>query len=117
MSGASPRGEQGTATVLVLAMAGLLCFVAVGLAAVAGAVRAQRSAQSAADLTAVAAAAALADGADGCGDAPAVASANGATLASCAVEGREVRVTVQVPGPPWPGRRVTVTAQARAGPA
>ncbi len=84
------RGDRGGATVLVLAMAGLLCFVAAALAAVAGVVHAQRVAQSAADL---------------------------AALASCAVQGRQVRLLVEVPGPRLVDRRVVVTAEARAGPA
>ena len=102
---------------LVLAMAGVLCFVAVALGVVAGAVRAQRSAQSAADLSAVAAAAALGHGRDGCASARTVAIANGATLAVCTVRGDEVRVAVHVSGPRWPGRRMVLTAEARAGPA
>lgn len=111
------RGDRGAATVLVLAMAGVLCFVAVALAGVAGVVRAHRSAQAAADLAALAAAAALVDGEDGCGDATAVAEANDAVLTWCAVQGPEVRVAVRVAGPRWPGRRITATAEARAGPA
>ena len=98
-------------------MAGLLCFVAVALAGVAGLVRSQRSAQSAADLTALAAAGALAVGDDACDSAATVAEANGAALTSCAVRGRRARVVVEVRGPPWPGRRVVVAAEARAGPA
>ena len=112
-----PHDDGGAATVLVLAMAGLLCFVAVALAGVAGLVRTQRSAQSAADLTALAAATALASGDDACGSASGVAERNGASLTSCTVQGREARVVVEVPGPPWPGRRVVVSAEARAGPA
>ena len=111
------RAEQGAATVLVLAMAGVLCFVAVALAAVAGTVRAQRSAQGAADLAALGAAGALADGEDACPVAASVAGANGGVLASCLVSGREVRVEVRVPGPRWAGRRVSLRAEARAGPA
>ena len=114
---ASGRDEAGAATVLVLAMAGLLCFVAVALASVAGMVRAQRSAQSAADLAALAAAGALADGQDGCAAAGSVATANGAALAACDVRGRDAKVTVVVRSPRWAGRQADVTAEARAGPA
>ena len=111
-----PRDEVGAATVLVLAMAGVLMFVLVGLSAAAGLVTAQRRAQAAADLAALAGATALPRGADGCAEAARVSTANGAALAACAVVAREVWVQVTVPGPQWPGRRVRVSAEARAGP-
>jgi secretion/DNA translocation related TadE-like protein len=98
--------------VLVVAMAGVLMFVALALTAVGGLVTAQRRAQAAADLTALAAAA----GSGGCADAGRIAAANGAAMDSCRVEGDAVRVSVSVPGPPLPGRRVRVSAEARAGP-
>lgn len=110
------RDDRGGATVLVLAMAGLLCFVAAALGAVAGVVHAQRVAQSAADLAALAAAAAVADGRDGCTEAAGTASANGAALATCAIQGLEVRLVVAVTGPRLVDGRVVVTAEARAGP-
>ena len=111
-----PRDEGGAATVLVLAMAGVLMFVLVGLSAASGLVTAQRRAQSAADLAALAGAAAVPDGAAGCVEAARISTANGAALAACSVAGREVWVQVTVPGPQWPGRRVRVSAEARAGP-
>ncbi|GAA1943439.1 Rv3654c family TadE-like protein [Nocardioides hwasunensis] len=106
--------EDGAATVLVVAMAGVLMFVMVGLAAAGGLVTAQRRAQAAADLAALAGAASpeLA-----CSRAAEVALANTAVLDRCLVEGREVRVEVSVAGPPVPWREVRVTAEARAGPA
>ena len=107
------RGDVGSATVLVVAMAGVLLFVMVALAAVGGLVTAQRRAQSAADLTALAAAAGETDA---CAEAHRTATANGAALDSCAVDGEEVRVVVSVDGPTMPGRDVRVTAEARAGP-
>jgi secretion/DNA translocation related TadE-like protein len=100
--------------VLVVAMAGVLMFVMVGLSAVGGLVTAQRRAQSAADLSALAAAAAVGVGA--CAEALRVASANGAALDGCVVEGRDVRVTVSVTGPHLVGRDPRITAEARAGP-
>jgi secretion/DNA translocation related TadE-like protein len=100
--------------VLVVAMAGVLMFVMVALAAVGGLVTAQRRAQSAADLTALAAASAV--DLDACAEALRMATANAAVLDSCAVEGSDVRVTVSVAGPTLPGRDVRVTAEARAGP-
>ena len=109
-----PAGETGSATILVVAMAGVLMFVMLGLATVGGLVTAQRRAQSAADLTALAAAAAV-DG-DACAEAVRTAAANGAGLDGCSVSGAEVRVVVSVVGPRLAGRGGRVTAEARAGP-
>ena len=71
------RPEDGGATVLVVAMAGLLMFVMTGLAAAGGLVTAQRRAQAAADLAALAGASALDDA---CARAGEVAAANAAAL-------------------------------------
>ncbi len=109
------RADDGAATILVVAMAGVLMFVMVGLAAAGGLVTAQRRAQSAADLTALAAAAAVRI--DACAQALRTASANGSRLDGCEVRGPDVRVVVSVPGPRLPGRGdVRVSAEARAGP-
>lgn len=108
------RGDDGSATVLVVAMAGVLMFVTVGLAAVGGLVAAQRRAQAAADLTALAAATAL--DVDACAEGLRVAHANAAVLDGCVVDGSEVHVTVSVAGPTLKGRDVRVSAEARAGP-
>lgn len=105
--------DDGAATVLVVAMAGVLMFVMVGLAAAGGLVTAQRRAQAAADLAALGGAADLSAG---CAAAARIAAANAALLDTCEVLGRDVSVTVSVPGPRVPWRRVRVTAEARAGP-
>ena len=118
-SGGGTRGERGGATVLVVAMAGVLTFVMVGLAAAGGLVTAQRRAQSAADLAALAAASALADVSgptDACAAADRVAFRNAAVRDACAPDGRAIRVTVSVAGPDVPWKEVRVTAEARAGP-
>ena len=107
------RPEHGGATVLVVAMAGVLLAVTGGLAAVGGLVTAQRRAQAAADLAALAAAT---EPAAACVEAARTASANDATLVGCRVAGQEVTVVVAVPGPAVPWRTVRVTAEARAGP-
>jgi secretion/DNA translocation related TadE-like protein len=107
------RRDDGAATVLVVAMAGVLMFVAAGLAAVAGLVTAQRHAQAAADLAALGGAD---DAAAACDAAARVAAANAASLDRCQVVGREVTVTVSVPGPEVSWRDVRVSAEARAGP-
>lgn len=107
------RAERGAATVLVVAMAGVLMFVMTGLAAASGLVTAQRRAQAAADLAALAGASSLVDA---CADAGEIAAANAAALEVCRVEGRDVTVEVSVPGPSVPWRDVRVSAEARAGP-
>jgi secretion/DNA translocation related TadE-like protein len=104
--------EGGAATILVVAMAGVLMFVMVGLAAAGGLVVAERRAQAAADLAALGGAG---DGV-GCVAAARVAAANAAVLEACEVVGRDVRVTVSVSGPRVPWRSVRVAAEARAGP-
>ena len=108
------RSERGAATVLVVAMAGVLMFVTAGLAAAGGLVTSQRRAQAAADLAALAGASHLDD--DACGSAAQVARANGAALESCRLDGDAVTLTVSVAGPRVPWRDVRVTADARAGP-
>ena len=60
---------------------------------------------------------AQARGRDPCSAAVIIATANGATIDSCAVAGRDVRVQVTVVGPHWLGQRHDLSAQARAGPA
>ncbi|MDR7254736.1 secretion/DNA translocation related TadE-like protein [Nocardioides sp. BE266] len=105
--------EEGGATVLVVAMAGVLLFVTVGLSAAGGLVTAQRRAQAAADLAALAGATSQADA---CADAAWIAAANDGRLTDCQVRGRDVLVAVMVQGPHVPWREVHVTAEARAGP-
>ena len=83
----TPRTDRGGATVLVVAMAGLLMFVMTGLAAAGGLVTAQRQAQAAADLAALAGASDLPDACTAAGD---VAAANAATLETCLRDGDEV---------------------------
>jgi len=111
------KDERGAATVLVVALLGLLLFVGAALGVVGALVRDHRAAQSAADLAALAAASALARGEDPCAAAASVAAANGAEAVGCAPDGLEVRVTVQVAGPRWLGQAADLGAEARAGPA
>ncbi|PUA82830.1 Rv3654c family TadE-like protein [Nocardioides currus] len=109
--------ERGAATLVVLAVTGVLMFVGLGLAGVAAIVATQRSAQAAADLAALAGATAAVTGADACAAADGIATANGSMLTSCEPAGAIVTVGVTAPGPTLLGRRYDVTAQARAGPA
>ncbi|HXH81123.1 Rv3654c family TadE-like protein [Nocardioides sp.] len=111
------QGEVGSATILVLAVTGLLMFVGLALSGVTAIVLAHRSAQAAADLAALAAASAAAVGLDACAAADRSAEANDASLASCHQAGGVVTVAVRVSGPRLLDRDYDVTAQARAGPA
>ncbi|WP_224769313.1 Rv3654c family TadE-like protein [Nocardioides ochotonae] len=110
------RDERGGASVLAVALIGLLMLLGTALSAVTGLVVAHRQAQSAADLAALGAATALAAGQDGCARGAGVAAANGARLVGCAVQGRAVLVRVQADGPWWRGSGGDPTAEARAGP-
>jgi len=112
----SRRDDRGAASLLVVGCIGLLLLLGAALAVVGAMVTAHRQAQAAADLAALAGAAAVVGG-DPCGEATAVAAANGASLAACAVEGRDVVVEVVVPGPRWLGADGDLTGRARAGPA
>ncbi|WP_239455512.1 Rv3654c family TadE-like protein [Nocardioides gilvus] len=114
--GSAAVRERGSASMLVVTMTGVLLFVTIALVLCAGLVRAHRMAQSAADLAALAGARALTVGADGCAEAASVATANGAALAGCDVQGEVVHVTVTVPGPAWPGLDAELSGAARAGP-
>ncbi|UUW90639.1 Rv3654c family TadE-like protein [Pimelobacter simplex] len=114
--------QRGAATVLTVAMAGVLLLAGTAAAGLSALVVDHRRAQAAADLAALAAAA---QSGQGSGPAPApapcttaarVASANGATLRSCRRVGPDVVVAVAVQGPRWFGRQDDLTASARAGP-
>lgn len=111
------RDQRGSATLLVLAMAGVLVLLGAALAVVTAMVAAHRTAQSAADLAALAGARGLAQGRDACDVASRVAGANRAELTGCVVSGREVRVEVEVAGPRWLGQSADLGARSRAGPA
>jgi secretion/DNA translocation related TadE-like protein len=111
------RDDRGAATLLVLAMAGVLLLVGAALGVVVAMVRAHRTAQSAADLAALAGAQAVQRGGDACVRAAEIARANGAHLSACSPRGSVVTVQVTVAGPHWLGQRADLSAQARAGPA
>lgn len=109
--------ERGAVTVLAVAMLGVLLLLTAGLGVAEAMVVAHRRAQAAADLAALAGAKALRAAQDPCTAGGTIARANGATLASCRIEGADVIVDVSVPGPAWLGQRGSLEAQARAGPA
>ncbi|WP_226343694.1 pilus assembly protein TadG-related protein [Agilicoccus flavus] len=137
------ESERGSATVVVVGL--LACALTLGIAGLtlAGVVLATHRARSAADLAALAGAARLVGASTrttsstpaapatstssaapvtrsgaglACAAASAVARANRATPLTCAVEGAEVVVSVQVPTPGLAGRLGPAVAQARAGP-
>ncbi len=108
--------ERGSATVLALTLLGAVVATAVLLGSLAGALVASRRAAAAADLAALAGAAAVQQGRDACAEASAVAAANHARLAACAVLAQDVRVGVAVDAGRVLGRRLRVSARARAGP-
>ena len=110
------RDDRGAASMLVVTCLGVLVLVGAALGVVAAMVHAHRTAQSAADLAALAGAAAVQRGADPCASAASVASANGASVDGCRVDGQDVRLEVTVPGPRWLGQSADLTAEARAGP-
>jgi secretion/DNA translocation related TadE-like protein len=110
------RDAVGSATLLVLAMGGVLMLLGASLAVVTAMVADHRSAQSAADLAALAAAQGVRAGADGCAEAARVATANAAELIGCSVTGGTVDVQVRVAGPRWLGQTADLLAHSRAGP-
>lgn len=111
-----PAGEGGAATLVVLAMAGVLLLVGAALGVAQALVVDHRRAQAAADLAALAGASAGRWGLDACDAVRRVATANAAELTSCTVVAGVVDVVVRVAGPRWLGQTSDLTAQARAGP-
>jgi secretion/DNA translocation related TadE-like protein len=111
------RDQRGSATVLVVAMSGVLLLIGAALGVVVALVVAHRVAQSGADLAALAGARAAGRGADGCRAAGEVAAANDVRLTDCLTRGRVVEVTVSARGPHWLGQSADLSARSRAGPA
>ena len=119
MTGAIIGGphERGAATVLAVAMVGLLMMVGAALSVVGALFAAHRTAQAAADLAALAGASALARTGEPCAAAEATARDNGALLSGCVVDGAAVRIVVVVRGPRWRGLVLAdLVAESRAGP-
>ncbi|WP_448625657.1 Rv3654c family TadE-like protein [Geodermatophilus sp. URMC 64] len=110
--------ERGSATVWVLALAGVLAAVGLAAVLVGAAVTARHRAGTAADLAALAAALVAAGGEPvACAAAARAAAANGAELTSCTVGGGAVvELTVAVPVRLGPLGQFRATGRARAGP-
>lgn len=111
------RGERGSASLFAVSCLAVLLLLGSALGVVAAMVRAHRVAQSAADLAALAAASAIGRGQDPCVAGGSTAVANGASVSSCEVAGREVTLRVRVDGPHWLGQTSDLEAEARSGPA
>ncbi|WP_234795560.1 Rv3654c family TadE-like protein [Mycobacteroides saopaulense] len=93
----NPRAEDGSATIVAVAMMVVLLALTAGAAAVGSAVVARHRAQAAADLSALSGAQhALYGTAPACAEANKVARKMGAAVTSCAVEELDVVVTVTV---------------------
>lgn len=121
MSRRSP-GDGGSMSVLAAGLLGAVTLVLAGGLAVASAVEAAHRARSGADLAVLAAAARWQIGAgvaEACGQAGAVAKANGSRLTACRPEG-DGSVWAAVSAPvrwQFPGTGYdTARAEARAGP-
>jgi secretion/DNA translocation related TadE-like protein len=110
--------ERGSATVWVLAVGLLIVVVALASAAAGAAAVARHRAQSAADLGALAGAIRVIDGpVTACVQARTIATANGARLVACRLDGFDVIVTVEVVPSGVAAVAGVATASARAGPA
>ena len=108
--------ERGSASVVMVALIGVIVSTTAGALVLAGVVRASHQARLGADLSAVAAALELRDGGSAsasCAEAARIASANGTSLQACSVSGSDVTVVVAASSAVWPQ---PATARARAGP-
>jgi uncharacterized protein len=111
------RADEGSATVLVVAVIGAVAAVLIGALALISAATASTRARTAADLAALAGADVILSGAavGPCETVRRVVRANDAALATCTVAGEVVEVEVTV-RPSWPGLG-PAHARSRAGPA
>lgn len=111
------HGDQGVATVLVLALAAVLALLGAGSASLAAVAVARQRAASAADLSALAGAERVLEGqAAACGRARLVAGLVGGELSTCTVVGDVVDLVVEVRPAGRIGRLGAASARARAGP-
>lgn len=115
-SGRRRRTERGIATMLAVALMGMLLAVTtIAVAATVVAVTGHRAA-AAADLAALAGAQAVRDSRSACAAAALSARRNGGEISDCSVVGQDVSVTVRVTTPRVIGLVWSVPADARAGP-
>ena len=106
--------DAGVSTVFACLAVGLFMAVTVIGIRLGGAMLARQQAETAADLGALAGAATILRGASAaCATAGDVVAANHGSMTSCAADGLDLRVAVQVPAPAWGS---SASARARAGP-
>jgi secretion/DNA translocation related TadE-like protein len=111
------RVDRGSGSLWALAIGLVLVAAGVAGAAVGGVRVARHEARVAADLGALAGAARVLEGADAaCTRAAAIVAANRGRLTTCAVDGLDLIITVQVTVTPLPGLVRAASASARAGP-
>lgn len=108
--------EDGSASLLVVALTGVVLLLGLSGALLTATAAAHRRAQAAADLAALAGATARQHGADACGTAGLVADRNGARATDCHLEEDDVVVRVALPGPEFLGHSWELVGRARAGP-
>ncbi|GAA2165241.1 secretion/DNA translocation related TadE-like protein [Humibacillus xanthopallidus] len=107
--------DRGSASVIVIAVIGVIVVLSAGALMLAGAVRASHQARLGADLAAIAGAQHLRDGAsaaEACAVVARMATMNGTALQACSVSGTAVSVTVVARSSSWPEPAI---ARARAG--
>ena len=112
----SQRGDAGSATVWVLALAGLVGVLAAAVVLMVEVRVARAQAATVADLSALAAAARLPQVDAACAEAGRVAAAQGEELTRCVSDGRvvDVEVSRRLSGPL--GAAGVVSVRSRAGP-
>lgn len=117
MSASRRPDQRGSATVLGIAIAGLLVMAALVGATCAALLVGHRRAAAGADLAALAGAASLQAGRSGCGRAAVLADANDVRLVRCEASRDVVTVEVATDVTTAFGSTWTVRSRARAGPA
>jgi secretion/DNA translocation related TadE-like protein len=113
-------GEQGSATVLMAAVMGVVVTLSAVAMVIAGYLAGHHRARAAADLSALSGAAAHLNGEDACDQARRIARQNGAKVTGCAQVGDDIDfvVTVRTAVPvrsTLPGLPPSVEAEAHAG--
>lgn len=110
------RGDRGSASLLVVALTGVVLLLGLAAAFLTATGAVHRRAQAAADLAALAGATAHQRGDDACTAAGLVADRNGAESAACHLTGDDVVVRVRLAGPEFLGHSWELVGRARAGP-
>lgn len=113
------RPERGAASLMAVALIGVLLMLGIAANLVVSAAAAHRAAQSAADLAALAGAQAWQEQgsvAAACAEALAVADANDAALIACDLAGDDLLAVVRVASPQMFGHEFEIVGRGRAGP-